>query len=240
MATRAASTLIYVGPAAAPVTFSNAWTLASGVSTLTIGNGTHLSSQITIAGAIGGSGGSLVVNGTTGKLIVTNSSNTYNGSTTVGGTSRLVLGAANAIASSSGVVLSGGTLDPDGLNQTMGATSTLGMTASSTIDYVAGASEVDFANSSAASWTGLLNLNNWDFSSTKLRFGTNASGLTAAQLAQIEFNGGGLGVAQLDADGYVVPEPTTVALLVLGGSAPPRQPSPSLTLKPLRLTTRCL
>ena len=48
--TFAAGQLIYVGPAAAPVTFSGAWTLASGTSTLTIGNTSHATSQMTISG----------------------------------------------------------------------------------------------------------------------------------------------------------------------------------------------
>jgi hypothetical protein len=99
---------------------------------------------------------------------------------------------------------------------------TLGLTAStaaSTIDYGAGASEVDFGNSSSLTWTGTLNLLNWDPSIDKLRFGTDSSGLTSAQLADIEFNGGGLGTATLDSNGYVtaVPEPS-ISLVLLGAS----------------------
>ncbi len=80
MTTRATSTLIYVGPAAAPVEFTNAWTLASGTSTLSIGNGTFPSSMMTISGPIGGSGGIEKVGSGTMTL---SGSNTYGGATTV-------------------------------------------------------------------------------------------------------------------------------------------------------------
>jgi autotransporter-associated beta strand protein len=217
MTTRAASTLIYVGPAAAPVTFNNSWTLASGTSTVTIGNGTHLSSKMTISGAIGGVGGNLIVNGTSGTMVLSGA-NTYNGTTTIGGTSRLVLGAANTIASSSSLVLGGGTVDPDGINQIMSST-TLGLTANSTLDYGSGASEVDTANSSALAWTGTLNLANWDASLDKLRIGIDSTGLMTSQLAEIEFNGSGLGTAGIDPNGYIyqVPEPSVAVLGLLGG-----------------------
>ena len=104
------------------------------------------------------------------------------------------------------------------------SSTTLGLntsTAASVIDFIAGASEVDFANSSGLTWTGnLLNLLNWNPTIDKLRFGTDPTGLTSAQLAKIEFNGSGLGTAQLDANGYVVvPEPSTALLLLVGGLA---------------------
>ena len=120
----------------------------------------------------------------------------------------------------SSVVLAGGILDPDGFNQNMSST-TLGLEhfhRSSTIDYSAGASEVDFANSSAVDLDGQHSESaQLGFSIDKLRFGTDSTGLTAAQLAKIEFNGSGLGTAQLDPNGYVVvPEPSAIALLLLG------------------------
>jgi autotransporter-associated beta strand protein len=164
-----------------------------------------------------GAGANLVKNGT-GTLVLSSNSNTYNGTTTVSA-GALQLGAANTIASTSSLVLNGGTLDPDGLNQVMSAT-TLGLLANSSIDFGIGASEVDLANSSTVAWTGgsVLNLASWNFSTTKLRFGTDANGLTAAQLAQIQFNGSGLGTAMLDANGYVtvVPEPASVLLVSIG------------------------
>jgi hypothetical protein len=90
----------------------------------------------------------------------------------------------------------------------MGST-TLGLTTStstSTIDYSFSPSgaELDFANSSTQSWTGnLLNLKGWNPAIDKLRIGTDATGLTPAQLAKIEFDGSGLGTAVIDPTGYV-------------------------------------
>src|SRR5262249_40964183 len=86
------------------------------------------------------------------------------------------------------------------------------------IDFVAGPGELDFANSSAVTWTtgAILNLANWNPNTTFLRFGTDSTGLTSAQLSQIEFNGSGLGTATLDSQGYVispVPEPSCVLLI---------------------------
>lgn len=130
----------------------------------------------------------------------------------------LQLEIAKAIASSSSLVTKGGTFDPGGFDQAMAST-TMSLTASSTIDFGARASESRFANSSALTWTGILNLANWNSSLDLLRVGTDANGLTAAQLGMIEFNGAGLGNARLDSLGFVVviPEPSTALLGLLGG-----------------------
>jgi autotransporter-associated beta strand protein len=79
--TQAGATLIYVGPAAAPLTFTGAWTLPSGTSTLTIGNASHTSAKMTISGAVGGSGGALTKSGV-GTLVLSGA-NTYDGTTTI-------------------------------------------------------------------------------------------------------------------------------------------------------------
>jgi hypothetical protein len=78
-------------------------------------------------------------------------------------------------------------------------------TFTSTINFTAGASELQFADSSSLTWAtgGILNLSNWDPLLDKVRFGTNSSGLTRTQLGQIQFNGGELG-AHLDSNGYLV------------------------------------
>ena len=67
--TRAGGQLIYVGPAAVPVTFTERWTLPSGTSTLTVGNTSHATSKMTISGSIGGSGGALIKDGN-GTLVL--------------------------------------------------------------------------------------------------------------------------------------------------------------------------
>jgi hypothetical protein len=77
---------------------------------------------------------------------------------------------------------------------------------------------LDFANSSALIWTGTLNFANFDPALDKVRFGIDGTGLTVAQLRELEFNGVGLGNAQIDSFGFVVvPEPSTVLLGLLGG-----------------------
>jgi autotransporter-associated beta strand protein len=148
--------------------------------------------------------------------LVLGAASTYTGTTTVSaGTLRF--GAANAIASPN-LVMDGGALNPGGFNQNLGS-ATFGLTASSTIDFGAGPVELDFANSSSLSWTGAtLNLVNWDSSADKLRFGIDDTGLSSTQLSKIEFNGSGLGTAQLSAQGYVVvPEPSAAVLGFIGG-----------------------
>ena len=81
MITRAASTLTYIGPASAPVTFTNNWTLASGTSTLFIGNAAFPSSQMTISGAVGGTGASFTKTGV--GMLILSGTNTYDGGTTL-------------------------------------------------------------------------------------------------------------------------------------------------------------
>jgi hypothetical protein len=216
----------FAADANTPVISTGTWTL--GANNLLLRNNGNSTSPLTLSGGISGTA-NITLSANNGGTITFSGANTYTGTTSITGPGgagtgttavRLKLGAANTIASSSSVVLAGGILDPAGLNHNMSAT-TLGLTAStapSTIDFGAGASEVDFADSSALNWTGTLNLLNWDPSVDKLRFGTDANGLTAAQLADIEFNGSGLGTAALDSNGYVTaPEPTSSALL-LGAS----------------------
>jgi hypothetical protein len=201
-----------------PVVSTGNWNL--GANNLNLRNNGNPTAPLTIAGTVSGTA-NLILSGANGGTIVLSGANTYSGSTTVGisGSANITLklGAANAIASSSSLILAGTTFNPGGFNQAMAST-TLKLTANSTIDFAAGASELDFANSSGQAWTGTLNFANFDPSLDKVRFGTDGTGLTAAQLQELEFNGVGLGGAQIDASGFVVvPEPSTVLLGLLGG-----------------------
>jgi hypothetical protein len=214
-----------------PVVSTGTWTL--GANNLLLRNNGNATAPLTLSGAIGGSGvitlsannnGTIVLSGPntdTGTIAITGPGGVLAGTSKV----TLKLGAAGTIASFGGVNLAGGVFDPDGFTQAMSST-TLNLSAStagSTIDYEAGAAEIDFANSSAVAWASgtTLNLANWNPGSTSLRFGTDSTGLTPAQLAEIEFNGSGLGTAQLDSNGFVVsavPEPSSFLLLGAGAS----------------------
>ncbi len=107
--TMAGGTLVYVGPAAAPVTFTGAWTVPSGASTLSIGNPGHTSSKMIISGAIGGSGGALVKAGV-GTLILSGT-NTYTGTTTISaGTLQLGNSGSGGKLSTSSAITNNGSL----------------------------------------------------------------------------------------------------------------------------------
>ena len=193
----------FAADAATPVTSTGTWSL--GANNLVLRNNGDSASPLTLTNTIDGTG-NITLSANNGGTIIFSGANTYTGTTSItgaggtgGGSSavRLKLGAAGTIANSNSIVLAGGILDPGGTNQNMSST-TLGLntsTAASVIDFIAGASEVDFANSSAVNWIGTtLNLLNWDPSIDKLRFGTDSTGLTSAQLTKIEFNGSGLGM----------------------------------------------
>ncbi len=225
--------LNFASSANTPVVSSGTWSL--GTANLNLRNAGGSTAPLTLSGAISGSGLlALSANGAgnktilsganpfTGTVIVTGSGGTYGGNNVA----RLTLGAANTLAASSQVVMAGGVLDPDGFHHAMSST-TLGLSASSTLDFTSGTGELDFANSSGVSWTAATTLNLlttglWKDSGDALRLGTDATGLSASQLAQIEFNGTDLGQAALNPQGYVydvaqVPEPSTLALGLLGG-----------------------
>ena len=194
-----------------------------GVTNFLIRNNGDTTAPLTISGVISGSGG-VAFSGNNGGKITLSGANTYTGPTTVNfGTAAgtLKLGATNTIASSASVILIKGNLDLGGFNHSMSGT-TLSLLAGaggvSTIDFE-DVSTLSLANSSALSWTGTLDLANWVAGTTSLEFGTDNTGLTTNQLADIEFNydPATLGSAYLDANGYVVPEPSSISLGVLGG-----------------------
>lgn len=207
----------FAADASTPVVCSGTWDLGA-ANNLYLKNNGISSSPLTLSNTISDSGSITIAGANSGAIIFTGA-NTYTGTTTVGASGATAitfkLGASNTLGDTSSLILAGGTLDPDGMVQDMSAHTTLGMTASSAITYAAGDTEVDFKNSSALTWTGTLNITNWVTGVTLMRFGTTSSGLTTAQLADIDFNGAA-GHATLTSTGYLVPEPTTAALLLLG------------------------
>jgi len=144
---------------------------------------------------ISGAGASVSKQGS-GTLTISGN-NTYAGNTTISA-GTLQLGAANTLSNSSNMVLSGGTFRTGataGFSETAG---TLQVTANSTIALGTGSHDLNFAASSAESWTsgtlltitGWTGTNNGSSSGTAGRFfvGNSASGLIPSQLSQIVFN----------------------------------------------------
>lgn len=139
----------------------------------------------------------------TGKLTLSGN-NTYSGFTNIiGGT--IELGTSNVIADNSTFILQGGTLSTGatvGYDETL---STLNVLTSSSINLGSGSHELHFLDSHTAAWLGTLTIYGWDFlNAGKIYFGSDATGLSSLQLAQINFDGFGTG-AYILSDGEVVP-----------------------------------
>lgn len=173
---------------------------------------TIVNTNLTISGNISGAGanGSGLSKSGAGTLTLSGA-NTFNGGTTVTAGS-LKLGAVNTLPTAGALTLSGGTLEVNGFSQAGLGTLTLG--ASSFIDFNNLGATINFGNSSAATWLGTLTINNYVAGSTNLHFGSDATGLTAGQLAQISITG--YGAAGLDSSGLLtaVPEPATYAAIL--------------------------
>jgi hypothetical protein len=229
--------LNFAGAANTPVVSSGSWSL--GTYNLNLRSSGGSTSPLTISGAISGSGilalsanntGNKTilsaVNPFTGTVIVNGVSGAYGGTTYGGsGAITLQLGAANALANISGLVLVGGTttangptFNPGGFNQAMpNTTLTLSAAGSvATIDFGAGHSVVTFADSHLNTWSGVLNLVNWSAGDVLIIGASDNSGLTTAQLDDIEFNGTGLATAQMWGGAVMIPEPSTALLGLLG------------------------
>ena len=122
--------------------------------------------------------------------------NTYAGTTSLtNGT--LAFGCDNALHSGSRLVLSGGTLNPGVFDNTL---QRLVVTGSGTLAMGDGSCHLAFADNSEA-WTGTLEITG-TLGPTSLRFGTDASGLTQAQLDSITVGGKKVWL-KLTAQGYL-------------------------------------
>ena len=143
----------------------------------------------------------------------------------------LLYAASNQLAPATPMTLSGGTFNLGTFSQDRAhALGALTLSADSAIDFGTGASmggTVAFADSSAIAWSGKLSI--YDFHGTplvgggldQLSFGTNAGGLTPAQLADITFYAGGPGSAELGtgvitSDGEVTYTPDLVPEAMMG------------------------
>lgn len=174
--------------------------------------------------------GVTTVNGGTLQLMA---ATTGTSNVTVNNTGTLLLGANDRINHAATVTLNAGTINAGGFkagNATGTATAVPGLGAltlsySSTLDFGAGhggSSVLAFANSAAAVWNGTLTLVDFTPGTDFLSFGTDATGLTAAQWSEISLSG--FTATGLDSFGDVifsgtaVPEPSTWAagFLMLG------------------------
>lgn len=193
--------------------------LGSGnVVTLT-GSGTTAATRNEITGAVSGLAGSsagLTKAGSGVLFVGAGASLTYDGPTTLTeGT--LLLGGSNVLSNTSSLVLSGGTFDIAGFDETAGK---LTLSGNATINFgVSNTADLVFDASQLENWGAFtLNIVNFDPGQDTLRFGTSAAGLDVSQLAKITFNGES--GAQIDGNGFVsVPEPSAALLLGIGAVA---------------------
>lgn len=221
----------YVSNQTATVSGNVASNLVQGVS-LTAENGSQ-AVDLNISAAISGSAASWTKYGTGTLEFSGGTANTYTGQTiinagtlrlnkasgvdaisgssiTVNSGGTLLLSQHNQIKNSTNLILNGGTFstgDTTGFSEKLG---TLTLSANSTINLGTGIHLLQFDDSSALAWSGTLTIYGWTGTigttgtQGKIFFGSNASGLTALQLAQISFNGFGPGAILLSS-GELVP-----------------------------------
>ena len=199
------------------VHFENAIDLHGQTQTILVTKGIGTKPEAEISGNI--TDGSLTVGDATHNgTLELSGHNTYTGATTfAGGT--VLLGAADAISASSPIFMAGGTFDLGGFSPETFTNALTVEGAGSTIDFGAGHSGavvLQFADSSAVTWTSNLDLLNFTVGTDDLGFGS-ASGLTLSQLADIQL--AGYEAVGLNSNGFVdfivVPEPSQYGLYVV-------------------------
>jgi hypothetical protein len=134
--------------------------------------------------------------------------------------------AAGALTVNSRAIFNGGTFKSGastGFTSAMGA---MRMLSSSAITLGTGTHNLNFSNSSGETWTGTLTINGWagSYNGTtgtagKIFFGTDATGLTPAQVSQIRFwNGSAFFPAIILSTGEVVPTGNFITTGTITGS----------------------
>jgi autotransporter-associated beta strand protein len=172
-------------------------TLAGNISGVANINANSASTDVTITGAIGGAANVNVQN-SGNPILRLGGPNTYSGNTTVqAGT--LVLAANHVLPDTTAVTLVNGKLDAATSTDAAG---TLAVTGNAIIQLGTGTA-LAFADSSAVTWTGTLDITGSFVAGSSLRFGTTNAGLTSTQLALITLNGVGGNLA-LNPDGYLI------------------------------------
>jgi autotransporter-associated beta strand protein len=168
-----------------------------------------------------------------GTLIL-GGTNTYAGSTTIEG-GIIKLAGPQRIPATSDLILANGdtrtsdsyqdtpaTFNTGGFNQTLGTLLLTGPNPANarTLDFETGHGTLTFANSSALDWGGIpLYIANYSVGTTKLRFGTDSSGLSPAQLDLLQFTGSANLPGKIDNAGYVTPNLPTFQSISVAGQA---------------------
>lgn len=112
----------------------------------------------------------------------------------------------NALNADNDIVLNGGALEMGAVSNTAG---TLGLTKNS--ELVLGSGAIAFKNSSALEWGGALTLSG-TLIERSVRFGTDRSGLTAAQISAIQYSG--TRSVRINSEGYLTVKPSGSTIML--------------------------
>jgi autotransporter-associated beta strand protein len=164
--------------------------------------------------------GNFQLEGGTLVLAKTGGADALSGDVTVKSSSTLLLQGDEQIKNSANLILDGGHLNLDEFSETV---SLLTLEKSSAITLSGGGNDrLIFANSSGVTWgdDAVLTIHGL-FDPQSIRFGTDATGLTSAQLEMIVFSSYEGESVQIDSNGYLftttmIPEPSSVLLLGAG------------------------
>lgn len=192
--------------------------LSGASGTATFSNEIYLDGNLTVTGT-----GTVVISGrltntfgiiaSATTVTLQNSANNYTGTTQINSGSEVRLNPSANATHASQIVLNGGTLGTTNIaaSRTWTSSSTIQLLQNSTIALGSNVHTITFAASNAVSWTAgrTLTITGWTgvagISGTagRIFIGNSASGLTSAQLDQIEF--AGFGGAMLLSTGELVP-----------------------------------
>lgn len=160
-------------------------------------------------------GGNILMNGSTATLTITGGTVSAPGNQLIGnyGSNLVELNAANVINGMGVSAFGALTLDVNAGQNNFGSVNEV-QAAGMTIDIAGlGAGEQLWFDASAGGvWGGTVTVLGYE--PGVIRFGTDAAGLTGAQLSLINS-----GTYSLDSQGYLIPEPSTIGLLLIGAMA---------------------